>query len=73
MKTIEFQTNIDKGILEIPEIYQKQLEKYKTVRVIIVTEENAPMDTDLIEYLMENPLKVEKILPLKRDEIYERK
>lgn len=39
MKAYEFQTKINQGVVKIPSNYLNELEKYKDVRVIILTEE----------------------------------
>jgi hypothetical protein len=39
MKAYEFQTSINKGIVEIPSDYLRELEKYQNIRVILLTED----------------------------------
>jgi hypothetical protein len=72
MRAFEFETSIEKGTVEIPVTYQKQLEKYQTVRVIILTKDVNDNQKDELEYLMDNPLKVNEVKPLTREEVYER-
>ena len=46
MRAYEFQTSIDKGIVEIPLTYLNDLEKCQNVRVIILTEDGEKKNTD---------------------------
>jgi hypothetical protein len=41
MKAYEFQTKINKGIVQIPNNYLRELEKCQNVRVIILTEDES--------------------------------
>ncbi|KYC40172.1 hypothetical protein WA1_26905 [Scytonema hofmannii PCC 7110] len=72
MLAVEFQANIQNGLVEVPERYRQELENYKNVRVIILVDETQPQ-VDMIDYLLEHPIKVDNQTPLKRDEIYDRK
>lgn len=69
MYAIEFQTKIKNGIIQIPLEYINKLRE--TVKVIILAEEKGAK-YDMIEKLLNSPLKVENFMPLKREEIYER-
>jgi hypothetical protein len=69
MQAIEFQTRVKNGTIEIPERYQSQVGKQ--VRVILLSEEH-PARLNLIDQLLEHPLKAESFKPLSRDEIYDR-
>lgn len=70
MTTIEFQTYIDHGTIELPKEYQDQVKGH--ARVIIVSDD-ADEDTDMIEYLLDHPYRVDTLTPLTRDELYERR
>jgi hypothetical protein len=69
MYAIEFQTKIKNGVIEIPQDYRNKLKE--NVKVIILAEEEE-IASDMIEQLLESPLKVENFKPLTREEIYER-
>jgi len=69
MNAIEFRTKIKNGVIEIP---QKHIDQIKeNVRVIIISEESAG-GVDIIEKLINKPIKLKAFKPLSRDEIYER-
>ncbi|GAA6615982.1 hypothetical protein [Scytonema sp. NUACC26] len=70
MLAVEFQANIKNGLFEVPERYRQELENYKNVRVIILVDETQPQ-VDMIDYLLNHPIKVDNQTPLKRDEIYD--
>ncbi|MGK7873938.1 MAG: hypothetical protein AB4426_11690 [Xenococcaceae cyanobacterium] len=72
MFAVEFQANIQNGMIEIPEPYITELENCQNVKVIILKNEVKPK-IDMIEYLLDNPIEVDNLVPLKRDAIYERK
>ncbi|MGB5596128.1 MAG: hypothetical protein WBM32_24465 [Crocosphaera sp.] len=72
MKAYEFNTNIKEGQITIPLDYLKEIENNQNLRVIILTEDIPNNNRDEIEYLINNPLKVEQVKPLTREEIYER-
>jgi hypothetical protein len=69
MYAVEFQAKIVKGTIEIPLQYRDQLKE--VVKVIILAD--APEQTvNMIDQLLEKPLKIEGFQPLSRDEIYAR-
>lgn len=69
MYAIEFQTRIEEGVIQIPLQYRDKLKQ--VVRVIILA--NVQERTaNLIDQLLESPLKVEGFQPLSREEIYAR-
>ncbi len=69
MYAIEFQTRIEEGVIQIPLQYRNKLEQ--VVSVIILA--NVPEKTvNLIDQLLESPLKIEGFQPLPREEIYAR-
>ena len=72
MFPIEFQTKIKNGVIEIPAEYQQQLDREKSVKVILLAEgSQSDRQTDLISQLLATPLKVDGFTPLQREEIYE--
>ncbi|KPA10332.1 hypothetical protein MHK_005243 [Candidatus Magnetomorum sp. HK-1] len=70
MYAIEFQTQITNGIIKIPEKYREKVKRF--VKVILLTEETAETSSDMIDQLLESPLKVPDFRPFKREEIYDR-
>ena len=70
MQAIEFKTKIKNGIIIIPEKHRKTLKE--NVKVIVLTEENETGTSDIIDNLMDSPLKIRNFKPMNRDEIYER-
>ncbi len=69
MYAIEFQTRIEEGVIQIPLQYRDKLKQ--VVKVIILA--NVQGNTvNLIDQLLESPLKVEGFQPLSREEIYAR-
>ncbi len=71
MYAIEFRTKIRDGLIEIPLEYRKKLND--NVKVIVLAEKMAERDSDIIEELLDSPLKIQGFTPLKREEIYDRK
>ena len=70
MYAVEFRTKIIDGIIEVPEKYRKKI-KY-LVKVILLTEDTFDTASDIIEELLESPLKLPDFRPFKREEIYDR-
>jgi predicted transcriptional regulator len=70
MYAFEFKTKIKNGMIEIPEKFRKQLKN--TVKVILLTEYITDTQPDVIEELLESPLKITDFRPYKREEVYER-
>jgi hypothetical protein len=68
MYAVEFQAKIKNGAIEIPEEYRKRFKE--RVRVILLAEEERPT-ANLIDQLLQHPLKVAGFKPLSREEIYE--
>ncbi len=68
MFAIEFRTKVKDGAIQIPLRHRKKLQEH--VKVIIMTDE-APAESDYIETLFENPIKLKDFRPLARNEIYE--
>ncbi|OKH32273.1 hypothetical protein NIES2119_26720 [[Phormidium ambiguum] IAM M-71] len=70
MFAIEFQANIQNGFIEIPEEYKQQFQQEKSIKVILLKDEQSP-NRDMIAHLLDNPIQVNEFIPIKRDEIYE--
>jgi hypothetical protein len=70
MISVEFQTTIENGIIKIPEQYQQQLKQPNLVKVIL-EQETAEKSENYLQYLLKNPLTIEELTPMKREEIYE--
>lgn len=69
MNSVEFQTNVKDGIITIPEPFKAEFMSQSTVRVIIVRQTQS---SNLLQYLLDHPLKIDSFVPLQRDEIYDR-
>ena len=69
MDAIEFETKIENGHIEIPDEFKGQLAG--NVHVIVWTE-TPSAQTDFLDYLLANPIKVDQFTPMTREEIYER-
>jgi hypothetical protein len=67
MSTVEFQTQIKDGTIEIPQAYRDRVQG--DVRVIIVLRDTST-ERDMIQHLLDNPLHVPNFRPMERDEIY---
>ena len=75
MYAIEFQARVKDGSIEIPSRYRDRLGR--TVRVIILREHSSRAQGEgkspnLIDQLLETPLKLKGFTPLSRDEIHAR-
>jgi hypothetical protein len=69
MVAVEFQASVENGTIEIPSQYRNKLKK--VVRVIVLAEsEDGP--ENLIDQLLETPIRLEGFEPLSRDENYAR-
>jgi hypothetical protein len=69
MYAVEFQATIKDGTIEIPEGYRHRFKE--RVRVILLAEEES-LTENLIDQLLQHPLKVAGFKPFTRDELYER-
>ena len=69
MYAVEFQATIKDGTIEIPEMYRHRFKA--RVRVILLAEEESTT-VNLIDQLLQHPLKVTRFKPFTRDEMYER-
>ena len=72
MQAYEFKTNIEEGTIKIPKDYLDKIPKEPKIRVILLTEDTSNENRDEIEYLMNNPLKIQQVKPLTREEVYDR-
>ncbi len=71
MYAVEFKAKVKDGMIEIPEKYRKKL--LRNVKVILLTEDTTGEESfDIIEELLESPLKMPGFKPFKREEIYDR-
>ena len=70
MQAIEFRTKIRNGIIEIPQKYRRKIKA--SVKVILLEEDTTDTASDIIENLLEAPLKLKSFTPFKREEIYDR-
>jgi hypothetical protein len=70
METIEFHTTIKNGIIEVPPEYQAMIKN--RVRVILVPEGKKSRRRNLIDRLLDKPVRVKEFRPLNRDELYDR-
>ena len=69
MEAIEFKTRIRDGVIRIPQKYRQKTGN--TVKVILISEQGVK-HSDIIDKLLEDPLKSEDFSPFLREEIYER-
>jgi hypothetical protein len=69
MYAVEFQAKIKNGTIEIPEMYRNRFKAH--VRVNLLAEEESTT-VNLIDRLLQHPLKVAGFKPLAREAIYER-
>ncbi len=70
MYAVEFRTRIKNGVIEIPEKFRRKLTD--NVKVILFTEYLTDTSSDIIEELLESPLKITDFRPYEREEIYDR-
>ncbi|BAS55772.1 hypothetical protein NIES2135_49360 [Leptolyngbya boryana NIES-2135] len=72
MNAIEFQTTIKDGRIEIPERYKQEFGQQSNVKVVVIKQIEKGEPRNILEKLLENPIRIEGFAPLTRDEIYER-
>jgi hypothetical protein len=68
MYAVKFRTKVKNGTIEIPEVYRDRFKE--RVRVVLLVEEES-VTANLIDELLQHPLKVTDFKPLTREEIYE--
>lgn len=69
MYAVEFQAKVTNGSIQIPDEFKDKISG--AVKVIVLTQEKSPA-ADMIDRLLENPIKFDTFIPLTREEIYER-
>jgi len=75
MNTIEFQASIKNGVIQIPAEYQQDLQNTDTIAVTIqkVVKEKRFSHTGIIARLTKEPVIVEELKPLTREEAHDRR
>ena len=68
---IKFTAKVDRGKIEIPEIYQDNLQMAEAVEIII-PDSLKNVSPGIICRLLEHPIEIQNFTPLSREEIYER-
>ncbi len=68
MEIIEFKSKIKNGIIRIPEKYKQKMGN--TAKVIVITEKKTK-HPDIIDSLLENPIRLKSFSPFLREEIYD--
>lgn len=68
MEAIEFQANVENGVIRMPAEYQNRFTK--PVRVIVLAEQSTQRK-NMIDQLLRKLRKVEDFKPLSRKQIYE--
>lgn len=71
MHAVEFRTSVKNGTIQIPEEFRSRIRGQ--VRVILLTDEPDDTRPNMIDHLLEHPLKIDDFVPLSRTEIYERR
>jgi len=69
MFSVEFQTDVKNGVIEIPDEYKQEFDD-SNVRVII-TKKQKTSAAGIIARLMSSPLEVKGFTPLTREEAHE--
>lgn len=67
---IKFKAKVNQGKIEIPEIYQDNLQMVEAVEVIIY-DSLTDRGSGIIDRLLEHPIEIQDFVPLSREEIYE--
>ena len=67
---IKFKAKVNQGKIEIPEIYQDNLQMVETVEIIIY-DSLTNRSSGTINRLLEQPIEIQDFVPLSREEIYE--
>ena len=68
---IKFQAKVKQGKIEIPKIYQDNLQMVEMVEITI-PEPLTNSRSGIISRLIEHPIEIHDFVPLSREEIYER-
>lgn len=69
MEAIEFKAKIKNGMIHIPQKYCRKLGK--SVKVIILGD-SPDIESDTVDELLNNPIKMDSFTPFTREEIYDR-
>ncbi len=73
MHQIEFETQIENGIIRIPDVHQQALGDTTQVKVVLLQPEApAEPEEDFITELLNHPLEIEDFIPTSRDQLHER-
>lgn len=70
MYAIEFKADISNGVIEIPQQYRDKMQTH--VKVILLSDEAINDTHDIINDLLESPIKIYEFKPLTRDEVYDK-
>jgi hypothetical protein len=70
MMTVQFQTKIKDGVIQVPKKYQGKFDN--RVRVILRAESKKTARANFLDQLMANPVKVKNFKRLTREQIYAR-
>jgi len=70
MFTVQFETKVKNGVIQIPKKYQGKFSDH--VRVILKVEAKKDAANNYLDYLMANPVKVKNSKHLTREQIYVR-
>ena len=71
MENVEFRTKIKNGVIKVPKKYK---DKFKDdAHVILLAEETGTKAGNIIDELMERPLKIKKFRPLTREQTHARR
>ncbi|MDY6822582.1 MAG: hypothetical protein SWH68_02105 [Thermodesulfobacteriota bacterium] len=69
MEAIEFKARIKNGVIHVPRKYNKKLGK--SVKVILLSD-TPGQNTEAIDELLQDPVKLDTFVPSTREDIYER-
>lgn len=71
MYAVEFQANVVDGKIVVPDQYKSSIQG--TVKVILLSQEivSQSQPSNMIEKLINNPIKLQSFEPLRREEIYD--
>lgn len=71
LNAVEFKAKIKQGIIEIPEEYQQDFREDSEVQVIVIKQNKKISTTGIIAELTQNPVAVQGIRQLNREEIHQ--
>jgi hypothetical protein len=70
MMTVQFQTKIKNGVIQVPKKYQGKFNN--NVRVILRVEGKKALSKNYLDQLMASPIKVKNFQRLAREQVYAR-